>query len=58
VSFTPGSATVPEPLGATSLRLSFALVEPGACDEGLRRLARALRAVRRRGSPPLAAPLS
>lgn len=59
VSFTPGGAVTVERRGATSLRLSFSLLEPEQLDEGVRRLARALREVRRRvRTEGVAAPLS
>ncbi len=58
VSFTPGGAITAERRQHTSLRLSFSLVEPGRLDEGIRRLARALREVRRRDRTAFAAPLS
>ena len=58
VSFTPGGAVTAERRQRTSLRLSFSLVEPAELDEGVRRLARALREVRRRDRTALAAPLS
>jgi 2-aminoadipate transaminase len=48
VTFLPGGAAQPEPTGRTSLRLSFSYEPPERQDEGLRRLARALRAVHRR----------
>ncbi len=58
VSFTPGGALTAERRQPTSLRLSFSLVEPEELDEGVRRLARALREVRRRDRAAVAAPLS
>jgi len=58
VSFTPGGAVCAERRQRTSLRLSFSLVEPAELEEGVRRLARALREVRRRDRTALAAPLS
>ncbi len=58
VSFTPGGAVTAERRQRTSLRLSFSLVEPEELDEGVRRLARALREVRRRDRTAVAAPLS
>ncbi len=58
VSFTPGGAVTAERRPKTSLRLSFALLEPEELDEGCRRLARALREVRRRDRGAVAAPLS
>ncbi len=48
VTFLPGGAVQPEPTGRTSLRLSFSIVPPERFDDGIRRLARALRAVQRR----------
>jgi DNA-binding transcriptional MocR family regulator len=57
VAFTPGSATMVEPGPRTSLRLSFSMLPPERLEEGVRRLARALRAAhrvdRRRASAPL-----
>lgn len=58
VSFTPGGAVMAERSPRTSLRLSFSLLEPEELDEGVRRLARALREVRRRERTAVAAPLS
>jgi DNA-binding transcriptional MocR family regulator len=58
VSFTPGGAVSAERRQRTSLRLSFSLVEPDELEEGVRRLARALREVRRRDRTATAAPLS
>ena len=49
VSFLPGGAIQAEQSSRTSMRLSFGLVEPRLHDEAVRRLAVALRAVRRRG---------
>ena len=54
----PGGAVTAERRQRTSLRLSFSLVEPEELDEGVRRLARALREVRRRDRTAVAAPLS
>jgi DNA-binding transcriptional MocR family regulator len=48
VTFTPGGTVTVERSALTSLRLSFSLVDPPDLDEGVRRLARALREVRRR----------
>lgn len=48
VTFTPGGVTRVERSSNTSFRLSFSLVEPEALDEGVKRLARAIREVRRR----------
>jgi len=49
VSFLPGGAIQAEKSSRTSMRLSFGLVEPAQHDEAVRRLAVALREVRRRG---------
>ena len=58
MSFTPGGAVTAERHQRTSLRLSFSLLEPDELEEGVRRLARALREVRRRDRTRVAAPLS
>lgn len=58
VSFTPGGAVTAERPQRTSLRLSFSLLDPEELEEGVRRLARALREVRRRERPAVVAPLS
>jgi 2-aminoadipate transaminase len=55
VSFTPGGATTAEGDGLTGLRLSFSLLDEEQIDEGVRRLAAAIRAVRR-GSGARVAP--
>jgi len=49
VSFLPGGAIQAEKTTRTSMRLSFGLVDPRDHDEAIRRLAVALREVRRRG---------
>ena len=49
VSFLPGGAIQAAKSSRTSMRLSFGLVEPAQHDEAVRRLAVALREVRRRG---------
>jgi DNA-binding transcriptional MocR family regulator len=49
MAFLPGGAVMAEKSSRTSMRLSFGLVEPELFDEGVRRLAAALREVRRRG---------
>jgi hypothetical protein len=49
VSFLPGGAVQAERSSRTSMRLSFGLVEPEQHDEAVRRIAVALRGVRRRG---------
>ncbi|HEY1539475.1 MAG TPA: hypothetical protein VGF63_08770, partial [Solirubrobacteraceae bacterium] len=49
VSFLPGGAIQAEKSSRTCMRLSFGLVEPAVHDEAVRRLAVALREVRRRG---------
>ena len=58
VTFLPGGAAQPEPSGRTSLRLSFSIVAPERFDEGIRRLARALRAVHRRDRIAATGPIS
>jgi DNA-binding transcriptional MocR family regulator len=58
VAFTPGGAVTVERRSQTSLRLSFSLLEPQELDEGVRRLARAMRALRRRTRLSRAAPVS
>jgi 2-aminoadipate transaminase len=58
VAFLPGGATQPDPSARTSLRLSFSYVDPELFDEGVRRLARALRAVRHRQPVGATSPLS
>ena len=55
VTFTPGGAVTPERRSQTSLRLSFPLLEPEELDEAVRRLARAIREVRRRARHSVAA---
>jgi DNA-binding transcriptional MocR family regulator len=47
LSFTPGDAITVENDGLTGLRLSFSLLDERRIDEGVRRLAAAVRAVRR-----------
>jgi 2-aminoadipate transaminase len=58
VTFTPGGAVTAERRSQTSFRLSFSLLGPEQLDEGVRRLARALREVRRRSRHSVAAPIS
>jgi 2-aminoadipate transaminase len=58
VSFTPGGAMTPERPSQTAMRLSFALLDPDEMDEALRRLARAIRAVRREDRSAAALPIS
>jgi DNA-binding transcriptional MocR family regulator len=58
VTFTPGGAITVERRPQTSLRLSFSKLNPEQLDEGVRRLARAIREVRRRARHSVAAPLS
>ena len=48
-AFLPGGAITAEKSSRTSMRLSFGLVEPDLLDEGVRRLAIALREVRGAG---------
>jgi DNA-binding transcriptional MocR family regulator len=58
VTFTPGGAVTAERRSQTSFRLSFSLAEPEELDEGARRLARAMREVRRRTRHTYAVPVS
>jgi 2-aminoadipate transaminase len=58
VTFTPGGAVTVERRSQTAMRLSFSLLDPPELDEGVRRLARAIREVRRRARTSLAVPLS
>jgi DNA-binding transcriptional MocR family regulator len=58
VTFTPGGAVTADRMPLTSLRLSFSLVDPPELDEGVRRLARALREVRRRERYSATVPVS
>jgi DNA-binding transcriptional MocR family regulator len=58
VMFTPGGAVTAERRSQTSFRLSFSLLDPEQLDEGVRRLARAIREVRRRTRHSVAAPIS
>ena len=48
VTFTPGGVVSVDRPAQTSFRLSFSLLEPEELDEGVKRLARAIREVRRR----------
>ena len=58
VAFTPGGAVTAERRTQTSFRLSFSLLDPPELDEGVKRLARAIREVRRRSRHAVAAPMS
>jgi DNA-binding transcriptional MocR family regulator len=58
VTFTPGIVVRPERSSTTQLRLSFSLVDPAELDEGVRRLARAIREVRRRDRGAATVPVS
>jgi len=58
VTFTPGGAVTAERRSQTSFRLSYSLLDPDQLEEGVRRLARALREVRRRARHSVAAPMS
>jgi 2-aminoadipate transaminase len=58
VTFMPGGALTAERRSQTSFRLSFSLLDAPALDEGVRRLARALREVRRRARQSIALPPS
>jgi DNA-binding transcriptional MocR family regulator len=58
VAFTPGDAITAERRTQTSFRLSFSLLDPDELDEAVKRLARAIREVRRRSRHSVAAPMS
>jgi DNA-binding transcriptional MocR family regulator len=58
VTFTPGLVLRPERTSNTQLRLSFSLLDPEELDEGVRRLARAMREVRRRDRGAATVPVS
>jgi len=58
VTFTPGGAVMAERRSQTSFRLSFSMLEPAQLDEGVSRLARAIREVRRRARHSRAVPAS
>jgi 2-aminoadipate transaminase len=58
VTFIPGGAITAERRSQTSLRLSFSLLDPEQLDEAVRRLARAIRQVRRHARHAVAAPMS
>jgi GntR family transcriptional regulator/MocR family aminotransferase len=58
VTFTPGGVVTAERHSQTSLRLSFSLLDPDELDEGVRRLARAIRQVRRTTRHGATMPLS
>lgn len=58
VTFTPGGVVTAERTSLTSLRLSFSLVDPPELDEGVRRLARAIRELRRRERYSATVPVS
>src|SRR3954453_8441190 len=58
VTFPPGSTVSPERTAQTTLRMSFSLLDPDELDEGVRRVARALREVRRRERHSVTMPVS
>jgi 2-aminoadipate transaminase len=58
VAFTPGDAITAERRTQTSVRLSFSLLDPDELDEAVKRLARAIREVRRKARHSVAAPMS
>ena len=58
LSFTPGDAITVENDGLTGLRLSFSLLDEQRIDEGVRRLAAAVRAVRRASTSRVASAIS
>jgi DNA-binding transcriptional MocR family regulator len=56
VSFLPGGAMMPERPRRTHMRLSYGFLDPEQLAEGARRLAVAIRAMRRSGRPARAVP--
>jgi 2-aminoadipate transaminase len=58
VTFTPGTTVTPERHSSTYIRLSFSLLDPDELDEGVKRLARAMREVRRRERTSATVPVS
>jgi DNA-binding transcriptional MocR family regulator len=58
LTFTPGGAITVEGDGLTGLRLSFSLLDEQRIDEGVRRLAVAVRAVRRASTSRVASAIS
>ena len=58
MTFTPGAAVTAERTSQSHLRLSFSMVDAEELDEGVRRLARALRDLRRRDRGSWAMPVS
>jgi 2-aminoadipate transaminase len=58
VAFTPGAAITAERRTQTSFRLSFSLLDPPELNEGVKRLARAIRELRRRSRHAVSAPMS
>jgi 2-aminoadipate transaminase len=58
VTFVPGGAMLSDPSPSASMRLSYARLDAETADEGVRRLAQAVRAVRHRASRPGLAALS
>ena len=58
VTFSRGGAVTVERRSQTSFRLSFSLLDPAELDEAVRRLARAIREVRRRARHAVAAPMT
>ena len=58
VTYVPGTTVVPDRPTDTCLRLSFSMVDPPELDEGVRRIARALREMRRRDRRTATVPLS
>ena len=58
VTFTPGAATRVDRVPSTDLRISFGMVDPDELDEGIRRIARAMREVRRGSRLPATVPVS
>jgi 2-aminoadipate transaminase len=58
MTFMPGQTLTVERSATTNIRLTFSMLEPDDLDEGVRRLARALREVRRRDRRTATLPVS
>lgn len=58
VTFVPGAAMIPEPTGATHMRLSYGFLEPDQLTEGVRRIARAIRSLSKRPKMAEALPIA
>jgi 2-aminoadipate transaminase len=58
VTFVPGAAVLPEPIGGAHMRLSFGFLEPEQLFEGTRRLARAIRSMSKPRAAEAALPIA